>query len=125
MDAPEELSVTNKLLAEPLDVLLRGRPAACRPYAVLDHVGHPVRLRIDTAEERPARRPEERPARRPASRPCSLLYPWYEAKSPRDRSRRHRRVPNPERDCEVVPFSHVALSLVHDRRRRFLRRQFA
>src|SRR5437762_895883 len=31
MDTPEELGMANKLPAEPLDVLLRGRPTARRP----------------------------------------------------------------------------------------------
>jgi len=75
MDTPEELGMANNLLAEPLDVLLCGRPTARRPYAVPDDVSNPVRLRIDAAEERPARRAEECPARRPASRACSFLNP--------------------------------------------------
>src|SRR5258705_13464486 len=99
-DAPEELGVANKLLAEPLDVLLRGRPAAHRPYAVPDDISHPVRLRIHAAKEPPVRRTEECPARRPTGCAHSLLYPWREAESTRDRPRRHRRVPNPEGDCE-------------------------
>jgi len=38
MDAPEEVGVANKLLAEPLDVLFRGRPAAYTSCARLNDV---------------------------------------------------------------------------------------
>src|SRR5688500_8561270 len=95
-DSSEEVRMTNEFLAEPLDVVPRRRPAACGSEAVSNDVGHPVRLPIDTAEEGPVRRAEERSARRPANRTCGLLYPWGETKPPRDRSRRHRRVPESE-----------------------------